>query len=68
VLGATVGASAKLAMVCALVGWLLRTEQLPNNTAAVMSKAGAAGWLLGAAAAQRVRLGALHPRALPTRP
>ncbi|PSC67915.1 ABC transporter ATP-binding [Micractinium conductrix] len=38
VLGATVGASAKLAMVCALVGWLLKTKQLPNNTASVMSK------------------------------
>ncbi|KAL4443908.1 hypothetical protein ABPG75_011645 [Micractinium tetrahymenae] len=38
VAGATVGASAKLAMVCALVGWLLKTGQLPASTASVLSR------------------------------
>ena len=38
VLGATVGASFKLSLVCCLVGWLLRTKQIPGNAAPVLSK------------------------------
>lgn len=48
VLGATTGAAAKLAMVCVLVGWLIKTEQLPSNTATVMSRVSRSRpWLVG---------------------
>lgn len=36
-------------MVCALVGWLLKTGQLPANTASVLSRVG--GSTYGASAA-----------------
>lgn len=38
VLGATVNASGKLFLICAAVGWLLRTGRIPNSTATVLSK------------------------------
>lgn len=48
VLGATVGASFKLSLVCCLVGWLLRTKQIPANAAPVLSKvrSGCGCWVL----------------------
>ena len=45
VLGATVGASFKLSLICCLVGWLLRSKQIPGTAAPVLSKVrGAQGW------------------------
>ncbi|KAL4855619.1 hypothetical protein ACK3TF_003943 [Chlorella vulgaris] len=38
VLSATLNASAKLAIICAAVGWLLRSGRIPNSTATVLSK------------------------------
>lgn len=49
VLGATMGATFKLSLVCALVGWLIQTKQIPQNAASVLSKVGWGSW--GGAAA-----------------
>ncbi len=38
VLAATTNASFKLFLICAVVGWLLKTGRIPNSTATVMSK------------------------------
>lgn len=38
VLGATINASAKLFLICAAVGWLLRSGRIPNSTSTVLSK------------------------------
>ncbi|KAL4451371.1 hypothetical protein ABPG77_009443 [Micractinium sp. CCAP 211/92] len=38
VLAATISASGKLLLICAAVGWLLRTGRIPNSTATVMSQ------------------------------
>ncbi len=39
VLGATATASYKLFLVCAAVGWLLKTNKIPDATASVLSQA-----------------------------
>lgn len=38
VLAATTNASFKLFLICAVVGWLLKSGRIPNSTATVMSK------------------------------
>ena len=38
VLGATVNASFKLFLICAVVGALLRSRRIPNSTATVLSQ------------------------------
>lgn len=43
VLAATISASGKLLLICAAVGWLLRTGRIPNSTATVMSQVGGRG-------------------------
>ena len=43
VLAATTNASFKLFLICAVVGWLLKTGRIPNSTATVMSKVGQRG-------------------------
>ena len=40
VLAATLNASTKLFIICAAVGWLLRSGRLPNSTATVLSQVG----------------------------
>lgn len=50
VLSATVNASGKLFLICAAVGWLLRTGRIPNSTATVLSQVRLLGWLLEVAA------------------
>ena len=42
VLAATMGASFKLFLLCGLVGWLLHTRRIPDQTATVLSKVGGA--------------------------
>ena len=39
VFSATVGACFKLSLICAVVGWLLKTRRIPNSTATVLSQA-----------------------------
>lgn len=53
VLGATIAASGKLLLICAAVGWLLRSGRIPNSTATVMSQVGVGGVECLEAAGQR---------------
>lgn len=53
VLGSTASASFKLFLICAAVGWLLKTRRIPNDTASVLSQVSIMRWTLPFACYQR---------------